>query len=146
MLRCRPPPSPRPPPTAPFQVSSSCDSTVKIWHLPFKEANRSFLELHGHMDAVWTVDGHPYETRVLSASADGRVNLWDWTNRCVGMCVGVGVEPVLPGWQCSAPLLPSGRCGDFGAAAGRLFPTARRLVADGHDSSLTVSGLTRFYS
>ena len=37
------------------------------------------------------------------------------------------------------------RTWDSGAAAVRLFPTERRLVADGHDFSLTVSGPTRFY-
>ena len=34
---------------------------------------------------------------------------------------------------------------EFGAAAVRLFPAERRLVADGHEFSLNVSGLTRIY-
>jgi WD40 repeat protein len=55
-------------------LSSSLDSTVKLWHV---ESENCFCTFQ-HSDCVSSIQFHPYDDGVfVSGSLDGRIRLWD---------------------------------------------------------------------
>ncbi len=69
-------------------LSAGGDGVVRVWTLPpitldpYERhgvgVDYRVRTLEGHTDAIWSLAAHPYNTHVLSASADTSVRLWDY--------------------------------------------------------------------
>eukprot|EP00002_Diphylleia_rotans_P009355 TRINITY_DN1947_c0_g2_i1.p1 TRINITY_DN1947_c0_g2~~TRINITY_DN1947_c0_g2_i1.p1 ORF type:complete len:675 (+),score=143.54 TRINITY_DN1947_c0_g2_i1:58-2082(+) len=67
--------------------TAGSDATIRQWELPgvneepYSTYGRAkahrMAEFIGHSDAIWSLDTHPIQPFVLSASSDGTVKLWD---------------------------------------------------------------------
>ena len=65
-------------------VRSCADNTIRLWDVAVAERaggreapDAEVAELHGHEDYVHAVDWSPDGTRLISASGDGTVRVWD---------------------------------------------------------------------
>jgi WD40 repeat protein len=57
-----------------FLISSSLDSTVRLWHVDHSECLCTFQ----HSDCVASVEFHPFDNGIfISGSLDGRIRMWD---------------------------------------------------------------------
>jgi WD40 repeat protein len=65
--------------------TAGVDTRVLGWRLPDPSLDpyaptagdtHLAVAMHGHTDAVWSLDFHPFQELLCSASADGTVNLW----------------------------------------------------------------------
>lgn len=72
-------------PTGDSCFTGGIDGTVRCWTLPppnvdpYDVYDASVLTetLRGHDDAVWSVAFHTSDNRLISASADGTLKLWE---------------------------------------------------------------------
>lgn len=86
----RPPPDPSTLPfvdfgsgPAPMVISGSLDNTIKQWNVETGECKRT---LFGHVEGVWAVDMD--KLRIVSASHDRTIKVWDHTGQCKHTLVG----------------------------------------------------------
>ncbi|KRX77630.1 Striatin-3 [Trichinella sp. T6] len=72
-------------PTGDYCYTGGLDGTVRCWLMPpptvdlYDSFDKSYLPetLLGHDDAVWSVAFHSSDNRLVSASADGTLKLWE---------------------------------------------------------------------
>ncbi|VDP07561.1 unnamed protein product [Soboliphyme baturini] len=72
-------------PTGDYCYTGSLDGTVRCWMMPspsvdlYDTYDKSVLSetFRGHSDAVWSVAFHSSDNRLISASADGTVKIWE---------------------------------------------------------------------
>lgn len=72
-------------PTGEFAYTGSLDGTVRCWTLPspnidpYEPYDPRLLTdtLRGHQDAVWSIAFHSSDNRLISASSDGTLKLWE---------------------------------------------------------------------
>lgn len=72
-------------PTGEYVYTGSLDGTVRCWMLPspnvdpYDNYDSSLLveTLRGHSDSVWSVAFHSSDNRLISASSDCTLKLWE---------------------------------------------------------------------